>query len=143
MIGLTISPLVFMPKFSFDPNSQVILVKALIRGPCRTHAINMILDTGATYTLIAPEILMDVGLDPSKSQKTSRITTASGLEYVSFIPVPCIEALGMQKENLEVCVHSLPTPIPARGLLGLNFLRDFEIRLNLSKGILEIQTSSG
>ncbi|MBI4430608.1 MAG: clan AA aspartic protease [Candidatus Omnitrophica bacterium] len=119
-----------MTKFPLDLASQVILVNVTLTGPVRLHNIYLILDTGATFTMISPEILLRIGLDPTKSEKRRTICTASGIEYVPFLTVPSIKAIGAERKNIEVCAHTLPPNIPARGLLGLNFLRHFNIPLN-------------
>lgn len=117
---------------------QVILVHATLFGPERPHIIPLILDTGATYTMISPEILLRIGCDPSQAPEKKPITTASGIEYVPFLVVPAIQVFGLKVENLKVCVHSLPSNIPARGLLGLNFLKNFNTHLNFLKNQIEI-----
>lgn len=131
-----------MPIFSFDPKSAVILVKVTIEGPLRSHVTRMILDTGATYTMVAPEILIDIGNDPAVSKARRAITTASGTEYVSFVNVPLIKTLGVEQKNIEVCAHGLPPNLPARGLLGLNFLRHFNVHLNFLSGKMEITSNN-
>ncbi|MBI5300197.1 MAG: retroviral-like aspartic protease family protein [Deltaproteobacteria bacterium] len=127
-----------MKQFHLDLQSQIILVPAVIVGPKNAHTINLILDTGATFTLIAPEILLRIGSDPSKATDKSAITTASGIEFVPFLKVPIIKTLGVERNDIEVCAHSLPSNMPARGLLGLNFLRHFNIHLDFLKQRMEI-----
>lgn len=138
MIGRKTLQLVSMPIFHLDINARVILVDAVVRGPARDHAVRMILDTGSSYTLLAPEILLDIGCDLYKSVRRGPISTASGLEYTTFVSVPSIEALSQRVKSLDICVHSPPPTIPARGLLGLNFLRHFNIHLNFLDGNIEI-----
>lgn len=117
-------------KFPLDTSQQVILVAATVVGPKQSHNIRLILDTGASFTMIAPEILVRIGCDPAECQTKKPITTASGLEYVSFLKINTLQALGVECQELEVCSHSLPSTLPARGLLGLNFLRQCNIQLN-------------
>ena len=129
-----------MTKFPVDLTSQVILVDATLRGITYPHTIRLILDTGATFTMISPEILLRIGLDPAKSVKQRTICTASGIEYVPFLTVPFIKAFGVERKNIEVCAHALPTNIPARGLLGLNFLGHFNVHLNFKDRNIRIET---
>ena len=127
-----------MTIFNFDSNTSVVLVNAKLSGPKRVHTIRMILDTGASYTLVNPEALAFAGYDLAVETQRRRITTASGIEYVPFITVTEIAALGQQVANVAVCGHSLPGGLPAEGLLGLNFLRHFNVHLNFLDGQLEI-----
>ena len=133
-----------MAKFPLDlrQRHQVILLTATLIGPERLHTIQLILDTGATYTMISPEILVRIGCDPSQSIEKSPITTASGIEYVPFVIIPTVRALGVSRDHVKVCAHSLPSNIPARGLLGLNFLRHFNLHLNFLDQEMEIVESS-
>ena len=110
--------------------TPVILVTATLVGPITSHNIQLILDTGASYTMISPEILIRIGCDPSQTLYKKPITTASGVEYVPFLIVSSLKVWGVERKNVEVCAHSLPPNIPARGLLGLNFLRHFNVHLN-------------
>ncbi len=127
-----------MQKYFLDPSSQVILISALIVGPRNAHNIRLILDTGASFTLISPEILVRVGLDPVAVLNKRPITTASGIEYVPFLKIPTLQLLGVERHDVEVCAHSLPSNLPARGLLGLNFLRHFNLHLNFLDKELKI-----
>ncbi|MBI2981397.1 MAG: clan AA aspartic protease [Deltaproteobacteria bacterium] len=101
----------------------MILVSATLTGHSQSHNINLILDTGASYTMISPEILMRIGCDPTQSEDKRPITTASGIEYVSFLKIGSLKTLGVSLSSVEVCAHTLPPNLPARGLLGLSFLR--------------------
>lgn len=99
----------------------------------------MILDTGATYTMICPEILIEVGYDLSKPKKHIAITTASSVESAPFFEIEHIETLGQGISNLEVASHTLPPRIPAEGLLGLNFLRHFRNELDFPNLQIELK----
>ncbi len=125
-------------KLSISSNDKVILVPTTLVGPKQSHNINLILDTGASFTMISPEILVRIGLDPAEALHKSTIATASGVEFVAFVKLPRLEVLGVKRSDIEICVHSLPATVPARGLLGLNFLRHFDVHLNLPQGYLEI-----
>ncbi|MFH1652983.1 MAG: retropepsin-like aspartic protease [Pseudomonadota bacterium] len=127
-----------MSKFIFPKNSQSIIVPVKILGPANTRYARMILDTGATYTMICPEILDDVGYDLTQPCRKLAITTASSIEYTPFFKIQKVSALGKEIDNIEVASHSLPPRVPADGLLGLNFLRSYKLTLHVDKGYLEL-----
>src|SRR3989338_121255 len=128
-----------MAKFPLNlARDHVIILTATLIGPERSHAIQLILDTGATYTMVSPEILVRIGCDPSRYLEKSAITTASGIEYVPFITIPTVRALGSDQHEVKVVAHGLPPNIPARGLLGLNFLRHFNVHLNFLDEEVEV-----
>lgn len=116
--------------------SGVILVDTEIIGPKESRYARMILDTGATYTMVSPDILIGGGHDLAKVTRKNPITTASGIEHCPFIKIRALSAFGHTMKNVEVCAHSLPANIPARGLLGLNFLRHFNVHLNFLEDTL-------
>lgn len=98
----------------------------------------MILDTGASFTMVSPQLLSEIGCDPASSVDVRKITTASSVEHVSFVTVSTIEALGYKLNNIEIVSHTLPMTLPAEGLLGLNFLSKFNLHLKFLDDTLAI-----
>lgn len=96
-----------------------------INGPQTFRIIKMAVDTGATYTIMPPEIAFAVGYNPTLSRKHIEITTASGVVIAPVIKVKSVACLGREVRNLEVICHGLPPQSPVRGLLGINFLIHF------------------
>lgn len=126
-----------MPTFRFDPKSPILLVSAEIFGPKGSHFVRMLLDTGASYTMLHPDALIKIGCEPISLHKR-KITTASGIEWVSFVNIPEICALGQAVKDVEISAHDLPPSLPAEGLLGLNFLRNFDLQINFREGKIEL-----
>jgi len=54
-----------------------------IGGPAGIREIDVILDTGAVYTVIAWDVAKDIGYDPAISERRTPIITATG-----FWPIP-------------------------------------------------------
>jgi hypothetical protein len=67
------------------------------------------------------------------------ITTPSGTEILPLVTVDAVEVLGQRKENVKVGCHDLPPQAAVKALLGLSFLRGFNITLDLKEGSLEIK----
>ena len=101
----------------------IISLYAQILGPKDTKTLKMVLDTGASRTMVPTRKAMEIGCDPTVSPNRIQIFTASGIEYVPIVCVPLFKCLGMEVKNLEVICHDLPPQSPADGLLGLDFLR--------------------
>lgn len=78
-------------------------------------------------------------LNPDAPVITLYITTASGTEKAPLITVSCVSVLGKEARDVPCVVHDLPETSRVDGLLGLSFLRDFEIRLDFRNGTLEIE----
>ena len=68
-------------SFSFNPSQGPIVVEASLSGPMGQADVRLILDTGATTSLIRSTILIAVGYDPDNSPIASqwRWATASSL----------------------------------------------------------------
>jgi hypothetical protein len=56
-----------------------------------------------------------------------------------LITVSGVSVLGKEARDVSCVVHDLPETSRVDGLLGLSFLRDFEIRLDFRNGTLEIE----
>jgi len=90
-----------------------------IEGPTTKRIIKMALDTGATFTIMPPEIARDIGHDPTLSRRRIEIATASGSVLVPILKIKRISCLGTKLKNVEVVCHSLPPESPVEGLLRI------------------------
>jgi hypothetical protein len=54
------------------------------------------------------------------------------------IVVERFEALGKVATNLQVVCHDLPARTTVRGLLGLNFLRRFDLQISFKRGVIKL-----
>ena len=66
------------------------------------------------------------------------VTTGSGIEYCPLLELQHFEALGRTVQSLEVLCHDLPARSRVRGLLGLNFLNRFDVRINFKQGFITL-----
>jgi len=126
-------------SFQLDPKAGLILVKAKLYGPRGDTVVNLALDTGATWTLVSWETAVLVGYDPALLQQRTPITTGSGVEYCPKLTLERVAALGKKVSNLEALCHTLPPTSRVDGLLGLNFLRGFDVRLNFRAGYINVR----
>jgi len=126
-------------RYPFDSKAGIILVKTKVYGPGGDAIVNLALDTGATWTLVSWETAVLVGYDPASIQQRTAITTGSGIEYCPKLNLLKVEALGKSVNGLEVLCHTLPPTSRVDGLLGLNFLRRFNMSLNFKQGYISIR----
>jgi predicted aspartyl protease len=126
-------------RYPFDSKAGIILVKTKVYGPGGDAIVNLALDTGATWTLVSWETAVLVGYDPASIQQRTAITTGSGIEYCPKLNLLKVEALGKPVNGLEVLCHTLPPTSRVDGLLGLNFLRRFNVSLNFKQGYIIIR----
>ena len=126
-------------RYPFDSKAGIILVKTKVYGPGGDAIVNLALDTGATWTLVSWETAVLVGYDPASIQQRTAITTGSGIDYCPKLNLLKVEALGKSVNGLEVLCHTLPPTSRVDGLLGLNFLRRFNVSLNFKQGYIIIR----
>ena len=135
-----------MPRVTYDPSAPSPVVDLLLESADGTSSLLFpaVLDTGASFTIVATEILVRLGYDPaSPLLKRQRIVTGSGVEYAPRITVRSATAIGQKVANLEVLCHDLPAESGVDGLLGLNFLRHFKLTIRFRKGIIELVKERG
>jgi len=122
-----------------DVKEPVIIVKVEVFGEEKSRILDLVFDTGATYTIIPWRVMESLGYDPAISRRRTLIVTASTTETVPLITIKSMIALGHKAEGIEVACHDLPAKSRVDGLLGLSFLKHFDIDLHFKKGLLEIR----
>ena len=116
----------------------IVLRRVKIIGPAGFREIDMVLDTGAVYTVIAWDVAKDIGYDPAISERRMPIVTANGVIEAPLITVKSIRVADLQAEAVDVICHDIPEITRIEGLLGLSFLKHFRTLIDYSTGILEI-----
>jgi predicted aspartyl protease len=120
--------------FGFSPASGPILVDAEISGPLGSIVLKLILDTGATTSVINIVTLRSIGFDPDRALRRITMTTGSGVEQVPLIVLTRLTALGQHRIGFPVVAHSLPPQSAVDGLLGLDFLRGQVLTVDFQAG---------
>ncbi len=129
-----------MGREIFRPTEGIIRVDLTVigikRGSFRT--IVAALDTGAATTSIPLSVASDLGYDLDNAEEIE-IVTGSRVETVKIIKVREVRAVGESISNIEVLCHDLPEGSAVEGLLGANFLSDFDVNISYPRGIVEIK----
>lgn len=114
---------------SFATGGDLIIVKALLTGPRQTTPGLFVLDTGAMFTTMSPELADLLGYSARDGIKRARVHTAIGSEEGYLLRVAKLEALGVTIPSCPVHVFDLGHE-DIDGLLGLSFLYElnYEIR---------------
>ena len=129
-----------MARTFFDPNRPLITLRLTVGGINTDTYRNLIvaLDTGATTTVIPTEIALALGYDLSNPKGQIGLLTASGAASAKVITVRKLTAIGETVEDIEVLCHNLPGNSAIKGLLGLNFLKHFNVNISFSTGTIEV-----
>ena len=99
----------------------------------------MLLDTGATCVTIPFNAARDLGFDTERPRRTVSTTTASGIVSAPLFDLTAVEALGVEAQDVTAICLDLPRQANFSGLLGMSFLRNFDIDLHLRSGALRFR----
>jgi predicted aspartyl protease len=109
-----------------------------VTGPAGTKVVNLLVDTGSTYTIVPIEVLESIGLSPAESKAHERIATGSGYIIAPKLRVRTFNTLGKQIHHFYVIAHTLPFGGPIDGLLGTDILSRLKARIAVADGSIEV-----
>jgi clan AA aspartic protease (TIGR02281 family) len=116
----------------------IVIRNAKITGPKGSVKVDLILDSGAVFTVLSWPILKIVGYDPAVVSERQEIVTANGVIEVPKLSVKSITIGDAEAREVEVVCHDIPELVGIRGLLGLSFLKHFRTVMDYREGYLEI-----
>jgi hypothetical protein len=120
----------------FDPSDSLIIVRAWLWGPRGKAKLDLALDTAATHTHIVPDIVDELGYSPLQGEGITMIHSAIGKEPGYLMRVSRFQALGFSTADFQIHVHDLGDGVGVDGLLGLTFLRRFNLEIRPMEGRL-------
>lgn len=113
---------------------NVLVIAAKVNG---TRDARLILDTGASLTILSRSIAIELGLFSDPKTTTVTLTTAGGQVPAELVHVDSIRVAEAEVRNSLAAIYDLPdAPTGVEGLLGLSFLRQFEVTLDAAKGVV-------
>ncbi len=120
----------------FNAKHGPILVEAEVTGPARSLSLELLLDTGATNSLLSETVVSLPGYDLSAVTSRAQVTTGSSLISAPRVTLTRMTALGSHRFGFPVLAYTLGTSATVKGLLGLDFLRDHVLTIDLRNGLL-------
>jgi predicted aspartyl protease len=117
----------------FNQAGPLVIVRAKVFGPTRNVVARPAVDTGATPTVIAAKTLRDAGYAPEQGEPVT-LSTVGGLVHAFRLNVRRLTCLGSSRVDIPVVAHDVTRDSRFHGLLGLDFLREFELTINFPKG---------
>ena len=123
---------------SFNAKHGPILIEAEVTGPTRSLTLELLLDTGATSSLLSETVVSALGYDLSLVTSRAQITTGSSIISVPRVTLTRMTALGRHRFGFPVLAYTLSTSTAVKGLLGLDFLRDQLLTIDFRIGQLEL-----
>lgn len=98
----------------------------------------MALDTGATNTILSPDVFRIIGLMPVTPARPRELVTASGSARYPEARLTSLEALGKTVSGIQVSCLDLPGELQLDGLLGMDFLTGSILTIDFQAGILDL-----
>jgi predicted aspartyl protease len=112
---------------SFTLDGDLIFVDAVVVGPTGRADLQFVLDTGAVLTTLVPAIAEAIGYSAATSIKPTVTRTAVADERGFLVRLVEVSTLGVTVPGVHVNVADLGHGVD--GVLGMNFLLDFNIEI--------------
>jgi hypothetical protein len=124
-------------KFKRHSEDSLVIVKCELIN----HETALAIDTGASHTTIDLTALLIAGLNIEDSIRTEQLETASGIIETYVFKVPEFKALGITKENIEICAndffaHNVLAEFD--GVSGIDFFASHKICIDFNKSEITI-----
>ena len=126
-----------MPSLKFNPQDSVIVVETKIWGVSLVSTVRLVFDTGASLAILPWKLVTGLGLKIDQA-KVIQTTTASTVESVPMITIPKMSVLGEEVKKVDVLVKDLPPEAGVDGLLGLSFIKNFQVHIDFNNGVLTL-----
>jgi clan AA aspartic protease (TIGR02281 family) len=120
----------------FEKHGQVVVVEVMLN---KSVPAKLVVDTGATYTIISAATAKELSIDPERASRTMPFQTANGMIQAPLANLESVIVGGMEVKNLTTAIHDAVPSAQVAGLLGLNFLSNFRLDIDTEKGILHLE----
>lgn len=105
-------------------------VKMCING---IHKTTLILDTGASYTVISHAMAREAGIGVEDSIGSISIQTANGVVRAPVVKISQLGSGDYHVKDMRVAVHDIDPSGDYDGLLGLDFFGESDITITQGK----------
>ncbi len=133
-----------MKESRFDRAGDLMIVHAGLWGPRggAPYLLRLAIDTGATHSLVLPEIIDELGYSPRDGDAITTVRAALGKEQGYLLRVNRFEALGFALPDFPIHVFDLADGLGIDGLLGLSFLRQFNYLVRSREGRMLVERAA-
>ena len=122
-----------------DPRAAGVVVWATITGPGAGFRAKLAVDTGATFCLLPPKLAWAAGIVPTGGTPLSHISTPAGILNLPLVTLPRVKVGGARADHISCLLHELPPPSGVDGLLGLSFLRRFNVAIDFDRSKISFE----
>jgi predicted aspartyl protease len=125
--------------YPVQKSGNLFIVKASIgRSNAPPSILQLLIDTGATQTGLPIDFLRDIGCPTTSTTPQRAITTGNGVIQVPIVQVPWFNCLGQRVEDFPVLALQLPVSRYINGILGMDFLTQFQAVIDTGKGFITL-----
>ncbi len=122
-------------EFPLGRSGNQFMVQAQID---RRHAISLLVDTGAAMTVIDRPVVEAMGYGLN-GRPTELFATANGVVDAPVVTLAEFAVGGSAMTYMAIGALPLDLPNGVDGLLGMNFLRHYEFRIDQDRSVLQLK----
>jgi aspartyl protease family protein len=121
--------------YRLQREGNLLILRAAVGGMGGSVTVlRLLLDTGASYTMLPVEAVEALGCDTHHPLRRVRIVAANGIIVAPVVSVRWLHCLGRRLEEWPVVAHTLPQGAFVDGLLGMDFLTHVKATISVSTG---------
>jgi predicted aspartyl protease len=129
-----------MKTYKLEKIGRLLFTKGAVKGEEGVFHFKLLVDTGSTYTILPWEYLSTAGVISLPSVGRAQIITASGTIFAPKVKVGWFSCLGLSYKSFPVVAHTLPLDLSEFGILGMDFLRKAQAKIDVPKSRIHIQS---
>lgn len=107
-------------------------------NPSGNRDIRLLIDTGASLTMLSPEVFQQPGIEYENTGRAGVFNTANGPVRAPVYILDSLTIGGWQVNRLKVGVLAMPGHEGIDGLLGMNFLKHFQFFIDQNEDQLRL-----
>lgn len=113
------------------------VVDAEVVGPAGSSRARLVVDTGAAATTLTPQAVAKIGYSRRDGYRKASVHTAVGAEHGYWLRVAELTVLNVTTPNFALTVFPLGHDID--GLVGMNFLRYFNVEIEPEERLIHLE----
>lgn len=106
--------------------------------PANAGTVRLLIDTGASLTMLAPDVIRRRGISYTDTGTSRVFNTANGRVRAPIYILDVLKVGGWQVEQLEIGVLDMGKGAGIDGLLGMNFLKHFQFFIDQNDAQLRL-----
>ena len=122
-----------MKIYQLEKYGRLFCTTGAFKGPTGIFTTKLLIDTGASYTLIPWEALEKIEKNYTMPRERVKLATANGYILAPIKRVEWFHSLGIRFENFPVAIYNLPAGMYVKGILGMDFLTRAKATIDIAK----------